>query len=797
MTSSARSSEFAPEINRTDIATYVDVVFGYLEGFVPVRILPEKGNEGGKPRSSYPPFNGELLNEVVAAAIEASSVGRALYVVPGTVRQPGSAKAEEIQQSCVVLVDLDTGDIPVKRDHLIRHLGPASIIVASGGVTKDGHEKLHLYWRLTEPAAGSDLVRLCHLRGEIARKAGGDTSFDRVTQPIRVAGSIHGKFGRKTLVRIVDQAKSDYDFDDLAERVADMPPLALSSDGIRIDTGDEAARDHASADDLMGRVIHEGGVDGVTRFQALSKVIGHKIRQARIGRVSIEDAWQAVQSYNAGQISPPWPDARLRQEFVALLKRDRIGNDQDWARHDATNVDAVDPTSSAADPFGRTPAAVSSLLPPALSDDALAEAFFRDYGMDWKHVPAWGRWLHWTETHWSQDETNLFRECVRRTCRKFAAMHDKDGEARRVASARTMTAVERILSSDPRVTTRSSDWDAGQMEFNCLGGLIDLGTGEIGDHNRHALITRCSAAQPRNGCSQWSRFIDEITGGEAELAAYLQRVCGYCLSGSTQEQVFFFLHGQGANGKSVFLQVLAAVLGDYAATAALDTFMTSQSDRHSTDLAGLRGARLVVVTETEPGRTWAESRIKTITGGDTVRARFLYRDNFEFRPTFKLIVAGNHRPGLEGLGEAMRRRLHLIPFIVTIPLERRDKHLAEKLLAETDGILGWMLEGCAEWQRIGLAPPRVVLAAAADYFADEDQVGQWITEQCVVGPDFKTAAAALFSSWKAFADGRGQRVGSHKVLGEALRERGFKGCQVGRARGWRGLALRLDTGGGA
>ncbi|MEI2757104.1 MAG: hypothetical protein V9F46_11710 [Chitinophagaceae bacterium] len=227
VTSSARSSEFAPEINRTDIATYVDVVFGYLEGFVPVRIFPEKGNECSKPRSSYPPCNGELLNEVVAAAIEASSVGRALYVVPGTVGQPGSAKAEEIQQSCVVLVDLDTGDIPAKRDHLIRHLGPASIIVASPGATEDGHEKLHLYWRLTEPAAGSDLVRLCHLRGEIARKAGGDTSFEsghssgcrRARYTANLAAAIW--FGSS------NQAKSDYDLDELAERVADLPQFGV------------------------------------------------------------------------------------------------------------------------------------------------------------------------------------------------------------------------------------------------------------------------------------------------------------------------------------------------------------------------------------------------------------------------------------------------------------------------------------------------------------------------------------------------------------------------------------------
>ena len=194
-----------------------------------------------------------------------------------------------------------------------------------------------------------------------------------------------------------------------------------------------------------------------------------------------------------------------------------------------------------------------------------------------------------------------------------------------------------------------------------------------------------------------------------------------------------FLHGSGANGKSVFVQAISQVMGTYAATAPLSSFMAARTDAHPTDIAGLVGKRLVSVTETEPGRAWAESRIKTITGGDPVRARFMNRDFFEFSPTFKLLVAGNHRPRLTGVGEAMRRRLHLVPFTVTIPAERRDKHLLERLLEERDGILGWMIEGHASWRELGLAPPESVLRSVEEYFLDEDMVGQWIEERCVTG----------------------------------------------------------------
>jgi putative DNA primase/helicase len=251
--------------------------------------------------------------------------------------------------------------------------------------------------------------------------------------------------------------------------------------------------------------------------------------------------------------------------------------------------------------------------------------------------------------------------------------------------------------------------------------------------------------------------------------------------------VFFFLHGGGANGKSVFLSVLADVLGDYGVTAPLETFMVGKGERHPTELAGLKGARLVTVNETESGRAWAESRIKSITGGDKLRVRFMHRDFFEFLPTFKLLIAGNHRPRLVGVGEAMRRRLHLVPFEVTIPAECRDRKLLLKLRAERDGILGWMLDGCAEWRRLGLAPPTSVVDAAHAYFEDEDVVGQWIDEECHVDPAKSSAASALFASWAAWADRHGLERGSQRDLGEALKARGFEQKRSARSRGWQGI----------
>jgi P4 family phage/plasmid primase-like protien len=250
------------------------------------------------------------------------------------------------------------------------------------------------------------------------------------------------------------------------------------------------------------------------------------------------------------------------------------------------------------------------------------------------------------------------------------------------------------------------------------------------------------------------------------------------------------LYGTGANGKSVFINTIAAILGDYATVAPIDMFMAAAGERHPTDMAGLRGARLVSATETEQGRRWAESKLKTLTGGDKITARFMRADFFEFVPQFKLVIAGNHKPEIRNIDEAMRRRLHLIPFTVTIPPGERDQKLPEKLLAERDGILAWIVEGCRNWQQFGLKPPRAVTAATDEYFAAEDALGRWIEEACDKQANLISPSGVLFAAWKHWAESNGEFAGSIKRFSENLSNRGFESYRQSKARGFRGLALR-------
>ena len=203
-----------------------------------------------------------------------------------------------------------------------------------------------------------------------------------------------------------------------------------------------------------------------------------------------------------------------------------------------------------------------------------------------------------------------------------------------------------------------------------------------------------------------------------------------------------------------------------------------------------RGARVVTAIETEQGSRWAESKLKALTGGDKITARFMRQDFFEFTPQFKLLVVGNHKPSIRNVDEAMRRRLHMIPFTVTIPAAKRDKRLPDRLLAERDGILAWALEGCLEWQRIGLQPPASVLAATEEYFDAEDAVGRWLDERCDQGPLLQDTSQRLYADWKSWAEVNGEFPGSNKRFSETLVNRGFARANTNKARGFRGLALR-------
>jgi len=431
--------------------------------------------------------------------------------------------------------------------------------------------------------------------------------------------------------------------------------------------------------------------------------------------------------------------------------------------------------------------------PPEFSDEALALHFAEKHADDLRYVAAWGKWFVWTGTYWRRDDTLLAFDLVRAVCRAASARVEKVKTKHDLASAQTVAAVERLAKADRRLAATVDQWDTDPWLLNTPGATVELRTGKLRPRRSCDYVTKITAVTPRRGRRRrWRAFLRRIMNGDRELIRYLQRVAGYALTGITREHALFFCYGIGANGKGVFLSTLTNIMANYATTTPIETFIASNTDRHPTDLAGLRGARLVTAQEIEQGRRWAESKIKAITGGDKISARFMRQDFFEYAPEFKLLIAGNHKPGLRRVDEAIRRRMNLIPFKITIPKNERDKNLAEKLKAEWSEILYWMIEGCLKWQKEGLSPPEAVRAATDAYLESEDAIKMWMQECCTLGPQFYATAAALFTSWRMWAEKAGESVGSQKAFSQALIDRGFEAKRepgTGRAGFW-GIMIR-------
>ena len=276
------------------------------------------------------------------------------------------------------------------------------------------------------------------------------------------------------------------------------------------------------------------------------------------------------------------------------------------------------------------------------------------------------------------------------------------------------------------------------------------------------------------------------------MIAFMRRAAGYALTGSTREHRLLFLYGTGRNGKSVFLNTLLGMLSDYSRRAPSSLFLDARNESHPTSLAGLMGARLVVGSELPPGKTWNESIIKDLTGGDVVTARFMRQDFFDYLPQFTLMIAGNHQPSFRGIDEAIRARVCLVPFEVTIPEDERDPELENKLRDEWPEILRWAIGGAVEWQTQGLNPPERVLAASEEYFESEDLFGQFLAEITVEDKMGKITSKQLYNAYQSWAVGCGLNPWSTTVFGKAMKERGFKPTHTAKARGYSGLKLRED-----
>jgi putative DNA primase/helicase len=292
----------------------------------------------------------------------------------------------------------------------------------------------------------------------------------------------------------------------------------------------------------------------------------------------------------------------------------------------------------------------------------------------------------------------------------------------------------------------------------------------------------------------WQACLKKWTGGDAALMAFLQRLAGYWCTGSVREEKLVLIYGHGGNGKTKFMETLRGALGpDYVTSMVMETLLVTHGDQHPTDLADLRGKRLAIADETEEGRRLAESKVKKLTGGDRVRARHMRQDFFEFAPTHKIVMVGNHRPALRNVDEAMRRRVLLVPFDAVIPPDERDPQLSEKLAQEYPAILGWMLAGTRMWLERGLDPPPRVCAATEEYLASADAVALWREACCLVGPNESMTKAEAFASWKKWAEASGEFVGTIRWLGDRLSQvskvdEGRIGAN--RDKAWIGIGLR-------
>ncbi len=430
-------------------------------------------------------------------------------------------------------------------------------------------------------------------------------------------------------------------------------------------------------------------------------------------------------------------------------------------------------------------------VPPEFSDDSLATAFTRRHGNDLRYCAPWGKWMRYDGTRWTEDRTVAVFDLVRVICRQAAGDADEK-LARQIASGKTIAAVERLARSDPRHATVPETFDADPFLLNTPGGTVDLRTGETRPHRRDDMLTLTTGVIPDDlgDDRMWRKFLADITLEDEELEGYLQRLVGYCLTADVRDHILVFFHGGGANGKSTFLDLLLYIMGSYARQIPTETLMEARGDRHPTEIANLMGVRLAVSSEVEEGQHWAESRIKALTGDAVLTGRYMRQDFFEFKRTHKLIVAGNHKPSIRIVDDAMRRRVHLVPFRAKFMGDRADPTMPMKLRAEAPAVLAWAIRGCSEWQAGSLSPPTCVLSATKDYLDSMDTLGLWLDECCDTSdPTVETRSSTLYGSFSAWKEGRGEHAPSNVRFSALLESRHAKERRGGNV--WfRGLRLR-------
>lgn len=419
------------------------------------------------------------------------------------------------------------------------------------------------------------------------------------------------------------------------------------------------------------------------------------------------------------------------------------------------------------------------------SDLGNAERIVANFGQEFRYCSEWKKFLIWDGNRLVFDNTGEIERFAKRTIRNIyteAAGLDDDSERKRLLAhalhsecqSRIRAMIESV-KTEKSVSIKAENIDADKWVLNCLNGTIDLRSGTIRTNSIQDLITKQVPVEydEEANCPLWIAFLERIMGGNQELIRFLQKAVGYSLTGSTREQCLFILYGSGSNGKSVFSNTIEALLADYAQKTPTDTLLAKKNESIRNDIARLKGARFVTASEINQGRALDEALIKQMTGGDKLTARFLHGEFFEFLPEFKLFLATNHKPRIQGTDHGIWRRIRLIPFGVTIPQEERDPELEEKLKGELPGILRWAVEGCLLWQKDGLAAPEEVAHATDEYRGEMDGLQDFINSCLVVNDGAKISASELYRVYQAWCEENGEYERSQRILSVQLKDKGF------------------------
>lgn len=438
-----------------------------------------------------------------------------------------------------------------------------------------------------------------------------------------------------------------------------------------------------------------------------------------------------------------------------------------------------------------------------LSDSGNAEMFAHLYAEKLRFDHRLARWLHWTGRRWKADNdgqiTRLALKAVR--SRLEYANNKLEGDARTNGikwalgseSRSRLISLITIAQALHPLADSGENWDANGWLLGVENGVVDLKSGALRPAHpadRITLSTRVLYDETA-ACPRWESFLHEVFV-DPELVEFIQRAVGYSLTGDTSEQIIFFCHGSGANGKSTLLDLLRAMLGEYAANTPFSTFDQRNPSAIPNDVAALYKARLVTASETDESRRLNEGRVKAMTGDSAMTARFMHQEFFTYRPVYKIWLAMNHKPVIYGTDDGIWRRIRLIPFTQSFK-DRPDKSLPETLQKELPGILAWAVRGCLKWREHGLGLPGVIKNATEQYRLESDFVAAFIDEALVVNPQARVKASELYKEYKDWCEPRGDTPMNSTNFGKRLAEKGFEKHRYNDGNYYLGLGLPIKN----